>query len=95
MAVKTIQPIVNNLEDSELSDFLDELYDEKLDYEKEFDLGNGKTAMFSPSMDKYNSDFDISVLEGDNELDSWGEWYPIKRAREQSKADLIKKLRGY
>ena len=94
MAVKNPTPLITNLEDDELSSFIDEIYDNKIDYDQEFDLGNGKTAIFSPSMDKYSSDFDVSIIEGDNEIDAWGDWYPIKRARPEAKASLIKRLRG-
>ena len=79
----------------ELEMFIDDLYDNKLpDGEAEYDLEDGRYAYFSKAPGGSGHDFTVSITKGDDILDEWGDWYPIKKARETSKADLIKRIRG-
>lgn len=79
----------------ELEMFIDELYDNKLrDGDAEYDLDNGRHAYFERAPFGSGTDFNITITNGDDVEDEWGEWFPIKKAREASKADLIKRIRG-
>lgn len=83
---------VNN--DDELASFLDDLYENKLKEDKELDLGNGRIAYYSKASDPYNADYEVDIVEGDNVVDNWTDFYPKKKAREESKLAEIRRLRG-
>ena len=79
----------------ELEMFIDELYDERLPYgEAEYDLDDDRHAYFEKAPFGSGSDFNVTITKGDDILDEWGDWYPIKKARNDAKASLIKRLRG-
>lgn len=87
---------VNNLiePNDELDDFIDDIYENHIDYDTEYDAGDGYMVTFSPSRDKYNSDFEVFISKDNDELDSFNEWYPRKKMRESSRKDLASRIRN-
>ena len=79
----------------ELEMFVDDLYENKInEYNSELDLDDDRHAYFEKAPYGSGHDFQVTITKGDDILDEWGDWYPIKRARQQAKAELIKRLRG-
>lgn len=76
----------------ELEEFIDTIYESKLEYEKEFELDNGMVVWFVPSYNDYKNEFEVSIVKDDEEIENWTEFYPIKKTRAMAKKELINKI---